>query len=358
MVRHWLQALCCTACAVVLLGACAAPDDGAQQRPPGLVTQPPTTDAEPPPGPSPSPTAAGPQATPTRGAGPPPTVGVGAGEESRPPTVGAGEGRPPGLADLLDEAELTAFSEGCDTAARQYVQGDVAYPRSLPAAMGEAASYEAAVRIRQVDPSSPTDLIDAADPTEEPVKVQCLVAARLVAVSETIDVEEPDEAGDGGWVYQEFTPDGTLEWAWSVTATAPRDGTLRLEMRPAVKGFDVTEVTRGRTARFSSDVVVDASWLQRGAYWTQHDGQALTVLAGFLGAALLGLLAFVPKVRDAVKGALGRGGGAAPQPAPGPPTSPPPLAAPVARGRPPGGAPGRGAAGPPARTRKKRAGKR
>jgi hypothetical protein len=222
--------------------------------------------------------------------------------------------------------------------------------------MDEAASFDAAIVIRQVDPTSATDLVDAADPTEEPVKVQCLVAARLVAVSETIDVEEPDEAGDGGWVYQTFTPDGTLEWAWSVTPTTPRDGTVRLEMRPAVKGFEVTEVMRGKTARFSSDVVVEASWLQRAAYWTQHDGKALTVLAAFVGTGLLGLLAFVPKVREAVSGAFRRGGGAAPTPlAPAPS---PPLTAPPAPGRGRAPPPGRKAAGPSGRTRTKRPGKR
>lgn len=346
MVRRWLDMVCCTAVAVVVVSGCAAGDDGAQQVQPGSSAQaPPTTDAEP------SPQSTQPQQTADPGLEP--TLGAGPTEQP----VSGGQGRPATLGDLLDEQELTAFSEGCETAAREYVQGDVAYPRSLPAQMGEAASYDAAVAIRQVTPSSATDLIDAADPTEEPVKVQCLVAARLVAVTDSIEVEEPDEAGDGGWVYQEFTPDGTLEWAWSVTPNTPRTGTVRLEMRPAVKGFEVTEVTRGKTARFSSDVVVDASWLQRGAHWARNDGQDLTVVAGFLGAGLLGLLAFVPKVRDGVSGALRPGSGAAPQGVASTSTGPP-VSTPAAPRRGPAGAKGPQKAASPGRTRKRRPSKR
>jgi hypothetical protein len=212
---------------------------------------------------------------------------------------------PAALDDVLDRDELQAFTQDCVRAANQYAQADIAYPRSLPARMGEASSYEAAISLRQTVPTSPKDLISAADPKESPVQVECLIAARLQAVGGTLTLETSDRATDGGWVYQQFGPDGDLQWAWSVTPTTPRDGTVRLELRPAVKGLEATELARREVAQYSSQVVVESTMLQRASHWTQNDGELLTKVVQFVFALSAVLMVGVRQVREPVIGALG-----------------------------------------------------
>jgi hypothetical protein len=209
--------------------------------------------------------------------------------------VGAGPGQPD-LTDLVNEEELRAFSEECKAATGEYRPGEITYPRTLPAEMGEAANYEAAISIRR-PALLPSGDIDAVDPAEEPVSVQCLVGARLVAVDDGLTVKEPDVAGDGGWVYQRFAPDGALDWAWSVTPTTPRDGTVNLELRPAIKGLDVTQVSQGRTGVYPSEVIVRSSWPQRTAHWMQSNGPPLKYIWGVLVACLMGALALFRELR-------------------------------------------------------------
>jgi hypothetical protein len=171
--------------------------------------------------------------------------------------------------------------------------------------MHETTTFDAALDIREI-PAEPQDVISASDAAQEPVTVRCLVAARLVAVGDGMEVTTPDEALDGGWAYQRFTDLGVVEWAWSVEPLVPEAQQLRLELRPAAEGDDVLQVSSSATARYVTTVEVDASVLQRVWYWFETDWKLLTAVAGVVGAALIGLLQFSTTARDTIRKVSGR----------------------------------------------------
>jgi hypothetical protein len=171
--------------------------------------------------------------------------------------------------------------------------------------MAQARSYDVAVDVRTT-PAPPSQVISAEDPSQEPITVQCLVAARLVPVGDGISVTVPDEALEGGWAYQRFTELGVVEWAWSVSPTTPQDQQLRLELRPAAKGSDVIQISSATTARYVTEVEVSASKLQVVWYWFQTDWKLVATTVGIVGAAILALLQFSLSFRESVSKVFGR----------------------------------------------------
>jgi len=209
--------------------------------------------------------------------------------------------RPSPSAPPARNAELEAFTRACERHADRWVRGQVDYPRTLSARMGQATTYSTAVDIRDA-PAPPGKEIDSPDPATGSVHVQCVVGARLVPVSSGIDVEIPADARADGWRYLEFTPSGVLEWSWSVTPSTPASQELLLQLKPAAKSAElIPGGSTTTTADYKTPVNVTATRIDRLAYWFQTQWVLLSKVAGTVGVAILATLAFSAKARDAIK---------------------------------------------------------
>ncbi len=209
-----------------------------------------------------------------------------------------------------DRARLQQFTERCPNP-NTYSTGQVVYPASLTARVDQTITYGAAVDIR-ANPAPPSVVIPGPDPTSEPVEVQCMVAARLVALGSGIVVEDIDATEDGGWRRQQFTPNGVLEWSWSVTPREPRPQQVRLELRPAIQVGKSTESVLGRTqASYVTKVEVETTWIERLSEWFETQWPLLAGITTIVAGAVTGLLIFSKDTRDKLGEFLSRrrGGG-------------------------------------------------
>ena len=95
-----------------------------------------------------------------------------------------------------------------------------------------------------------------------------------------------------GWYLQTFTPSGTVEWAWSVTATAPGEHALRLMLRPAVAAQNL--ITRSSTGQqsYETQVTVKATALEGAWYWFDTQFPLVGKIASAIGTSILALLAW------------------------------------------------------------------
>ena len=199
------------------------------------------------------------------------------------------------------EASLERFQQDCEQGVEEWRAGQVDYPLDLAIDLNETISYDAAVDVRDA-PLPPDEVIDTGNgrATQESVSVKCTVAARLSAVGDALEVEELSNETSGGWVLQEFTPSGTLEWSWSVSAIHPVDQDLRLELRPAI----VTEAETGdlgysstNQASFMTHVHIEATVLQSAAFWFETNWPMITAIGLALGAAILGVIGWMTNVK-------------------------------------------------------------
>lgn len=197
------------------------------------------------------------------------------------PLPGGGSAPPP---IAPDPARLDAFLARCEQGAETWRAGQVDYPRSLPVSMGGSASYVAAVDVRD-EPLPAEEVIPGADPFGEPVAVKCVLAARLTTVGDSLEVDEQE------WIFRSFTPTGVVNWSWSVTARAPGDHDLRLEIEPAVALDDLHRFgSSPNTTTFVTRVSVDATWLQRAGEWWKGNWDVVALIAAAVGAALVGVV--------------------------------------------------------------------
>jgi hypothetical protein len=227
-----------------------------------------------------------PASAPPRTTAPPPTA-------PSPTTAPA-----PSPSPTNPDQELDAFISSCELG--RFRKAQVDYPRTLTVRLGGATTYGAAVDIRDT-PAPPDKVIDAADPTSaDDVKVECAVAAKLVSVGGGISVDAADTPDDG-WRYLVFPPSGVLEWSWSVTPREPVSQQLRLELKPTAKIDDRYDRNKRGTAVYVTTVNVTATPIDRLAYWFQTQWGPLTAVAGSIGVAILAILAFSNKARDAAK---------------------------------------------------------
>jgi hypothetical protein len=259
--------------------------------------------------------------------GPPPTGTPSAPSSSPAPSGG-----------LVPDEQLSAFVRACEESmdARGWQPGQVSYPRTMTLEVGQEETYNAAVDVRSA-PAPPEEVIDAADPTSEPVLVRCVLSARLVPVGDHISVTTDDQGSViDGWSYQTFTPSGTVEWAWTVTADAPEPGGLRLVLRPAAVASDVLTARVSSEQTYETDVEVTGSFLARASHWFDTEFPLLKALAVTLGGVLVGVLAWYGGIR--AKWRELRGHPAASGPASGPSTAAraPTPPQPVPRRRKPG----------------------
>lgn len=185
--------------------------------------------------------------------------------------------------------------------------------------VGDSENYNAALDVRSVP--LPADEVIETEPgaaTSENVLVKCTLAARLRAVGETLTVDDP-ASDNGGWVVQEFTPTGVLEWSWTVTAEKPADAELRLDIRPAIAiaaaAEDLVYATQSSTS-FNTDVIVDGNLLSRSAYWFEGNWGYVLAIAVPVGIAATALLRWWLGLRTEVRKARGSGAPNTDQPGP------------------------------------------
>ena len=193
------------------------------------------------------------------------------------------------------------FQRKCEQGVSDWREGRVSYPERLTVPLNGTVTYEAAVDIR--DHPLPADqVIDTEGGTAgtAQVFVRCRLAARLTSLDHQLDVSVDDEAEGSGWVYQEFTPSGVIEWAWSVTATEPTDGKLRLDLRPSLQVNELPTYSSASQVSFTTDVGVEASALQRAGFWIQTQWPLVLGVVTPIGAGILALLAWIRKVRTEV----------------------------------------------------------
>jgi hypothetical protein len=195
--------------------------------------------------------------------------------------------------------ELKDFIQRCQQNVDDWQHGQAIYPKTLIVKMDESIDYVAGVDI-----SGGTTLRDRlpanVDYSSSEVDVSCGLGARLVSTSESAVVDQSD------WIMQEFDQPGKLQWAWTVKGKKPGDYDLRLELRPAVaivRGGHVVPAGDGNnTAVFPTKLTVTATSMQKLYLWWDANWVKLVGIVTALGAALLGVLAWVRKVRDRAGG--------------------------------------------------------
>ena len=214
------------------------------------------------------------------------------------PTASSPQGTGQPTPGIDPEPSLEGFVEACG--AKVARRGQIAYPGTLEVRLNDSTTYGAAVDERD-NPPSPGVEIPGDDPRSEPIKVECVIGARLVPVTGGIKVDESDADTDGGWWYQQFPPSGVVEWSWSVTPTESRRQELRLDLRPAAREIGTSNrLPADSRASFSTTVKVKSSWIERLGGWFQTQWPQLATVAGILGGAFLAILAFSKEVRQRI----------------------------------------------------------
>lgn len=195
-------------------------------------------------------------------------------------------GNPLTTADVM---KIETFLEKCKENAREvkFEPGQVHYPEHLSLNMGQSAAYVVAVDIRY-NPLPAERVISRGTPQSQPIWVKCVLGARLVPVGQSLEVDNK------GWIPREFTPTGVLNWSWSITALAPYDHDLRLELEPAVTTQDrpiFTQIDSSPTIdTFITHVHVKASWIQHVGHWWKNNWTIILGVSAAIGAALISII--------------------------------------------------------------------
>jgi hypothetical protein len=225
--------------------------------------------------------SSGPRATPTRSA---------TEEASAPPS-------PSSSATTNPSDELDDFVRACEESTT-FRQGQLSLPEEMHLRVGQSDTYSAAVDV-QADPGPPDKQIDNPNPRSERIKVQCVLSARLVPVGDGIEVVPSTDAGGDGWRTLRFTPNGVVEWSWTVKPVDPVDQRLRLELVPAVKVESISRsIVVNSSADYITNVKVDATVLEKLSYWFGTQWKLLAGIAAVVGAAFLALLAFSSQAKE------------------------------------------------------------
>jgi hypothetical protein len=203
----------------------------------------------------------------------------------------------PGDGGAEESALFEQFVAACADSFEGWRPGQVTYPRTLDIDLDDSRTYTARIDIRPGAQQQPPP--DPQTATAD-LQVRCGIGARLVAVGSSVAVD------DGEWFLLEFGEPGTVQWDWTVSATAPRDAELRLELRPAVATLDgrytVPAESNPNTATisFTTDVHVRSSAIQQVGTWFDENWPVVTTVAVALGGAVLGLIAWIKKLRAAI----------------------------------------------------------
>ncbi|WP_235781557.1 hypothetical protein [Sinomonas notoginsengisoli] len=172
--------------------------------------------------------------------------------------------------------------------------------------VGQSMSYNFAVDVNDA-PHPPDQVIQMDGPARAAkVFVKCELRAKLVPVGDGIAVTPDPTADDRGWVYRDFSPDGIAPWSWTVTAKDPAPQQLRVELTPAVSSAALRYGTPTNIEPYTTTVNVTGTWLDHTKYWFEVQFPAAKYIASAIGAALLAVLVFIPKAREALRKAFGR----------------------------------------------------
>jgi hypothetical protein len=200
------------------------------------------------------------------------------------------------------EDSVVAFQQRCAEGVEEWRDARVDYPDRIIVRIEVGANYNAAIDVRS-EPLPPDEVIEVGNgtATSEAVLVKCTIAARLSAVGDALEVDDAGNETDAGWVLQEFTPSGVVEWSWTVTAHQPVDEALRLELRPAIvvdEGAGDLEYAGSSVSSFTTDVHVDASILHHAAHWVDENRPLIWTIGSAIGAAVLAVVLWWRKVRS------------------------------------------------------------
>ncbi|WP_456788838.1 hypothetical protein [Cellulomonas sp. P5_C5] len=232
----------------------------------------------------PFPTAGGANGAPDAPPPPDPTV-----DEPAPPVP------PPTFDDFLTD---------CEQGAENWREGQLDFPAVLVVDLGEEETYVAVLDLTD-EPAPPTDVVPGPSPTSASIQARCVIAARLTPLGDGLEVDE------GEWRTRQFTPVGSVRWAWSVEATDPGDGDVRLELRPAVEaGGDVTVGDDDtKVLEYVTTIQVRTPLVrQAGDWWNESWGTISAIAIALAGA--------YTAVRSWLRRNVVRRGGAAPTPPP------------------------------------------
>ena len=204
------------------------------------------------------------------------------------PDIGAGAGSP-------DPSEFEQFAEDCRRDVDAWQRGAAVFPKTLTVKLDESVTYLAGVEIQ-----GGTDLerrLNAdGNYSNEPVAVRCGLGAKLTSASDGVQIDESD------WVMQRFEEPGTVEWSWLVKGKKPGAHDLTLQLRPAVAvvggGYVVPAGDSSTpTANFTTKLDVTATALQDLYLWWDANWGKIVAIGSALGAAVLGVLTWVRRLR-------------------------------------------------------------
>lgn len=203
--------------------------------------------------------------------------------------------------------------EECRQAASEVeFAGLVTYPRTLPVDMNEATTYQTVIDLSgsQLPPEEVIENPEG-ETSQRNIRVECIVGARLTPVGDDVTVSEDQDADGAGWVHRRFTSAGTVDWAWSVTAAAPDDQQVQLQLRPVLFVDDgARTIPADAVTTLVTRVDVQATRLDRLSYWFENEWKQLAAIAGVLGVSVLAVLTWVGKVRGHLRPHAGRNAGA------------------------------------------------
>lgn len=196
--------------------------------------------------------------------------------------------------------DLEDFLRECVTATKFRV-GQVSFPGEMRMGVGDSSSYSAVVDVR-TEPAPAETAIDAPSPRSEKVTVKCILSARLETIGDGMEVKPATAAEEGGWRTLAFTPDGVIEWVWTVKVLVPEDQTLRLDLVPAMEVEGKAGSPIRSTVSYITNVKVEPTLLEKVGHWFDTQWKIALAIAVAIGSAFLALITFSTQVRDAVRG--------------------------------------------------------
>src|SRR5690348_14242053 len=140
--------------------------------------------------------------------------------------IDPGGGLDPGT-NPLPGSVTPEFINACKKSVDAWQRGVTTYPRTLSISYEDKTTYDAGI-----DLTGMGGLSDQFNPagtyTNVPTDVRCGLGARLVSLSDGLDITPTN------WILHQFDDPGVVRWSWTVAARKAKDGEVRLELRPAV----------------------------------------------------------------------------------------------------------------------------
>jgi hypothetical protein len=179
----------------------------------------------------------------------------------------------------------------------------VNYPSAFRVMLNDEFFYQASVDVRDSPAEPGKTLPGQPEPLGVPVAVKCEVAARLVAASDDLTVDDKD------WRARAFTPTGVIDWTWVVNGVKLGRHELRLEIQPAVRledGVLLVGDDSPAISSFLSSVDVEGSPIQVVGAWVEDNRGPIVSVAGVIGVAVLAVLTWTGTLATTVRRVRGQ----------------------------------------------------